>query len=412
MKSSRNIIDNTTFMNMRKSVMTNILLLHEGEQPTLEEIYRSFQYLVRTRDVSVEKVNASRCNKNVLQKADVIICVRGQSPISYAILKIAAKSKIKIFYYLDDDLKDMPKGSFWYPERKKWLLKCIGLCEGLMTPNPLIADEYMDYLNCRRAIVINTAVKPEAIQKSRKLGANVKIVMAASEWHTVNFEKYVKPAYIQLEKKYHNQLEFWFVGLHPDMREITDQQMVHYVPSMNLEAYVLFMTENKFDIGIAVLNPDHFNERKYYNKFIEYTRYGICGIYSKCMPYELVIQDRSNGFFTNNTSEEWYTTLCDAIDYADLRQQCINNAQEYLRTNHKEEYIFEQLIADCPELVTYSINNETSFTISKVLPWKFRQLIFRTCETIFLTFSSLSHFGIGITIQKMKRKIGVGGGRG
>ena len=38
------------------------------------------------------------------------------------------------------------------------------------------------------------------------------------------------------------------------MSEFTDLSRVVYVPSMNMENYVRHMKENKYDIGIAVLN--------------------------------------------------------------------------------------------------------------------------------------------------------------
>ncbi len=391
--------------------MTNILLIHEGEMPTLEETYKSFQYLVNNYEVSLSKINSNDFSDENMNSTDVIICVRGHSPITFFILSEAQRLGKKIFYLLDDDLKDMPKGSFWFPTRRKWLLKCIGLCDGLFTTNLLIGEEYKSYLNKEKVIIANTAVDPKTIQSKRNNEETIRIVMAASEWHTINFIKYVKQACVKLAKLYKNNIEFYFVGLNPPMKEIDGFSKVNYVPSMNMQNYVEYMIGNKFDIGIAVLNPNHFNERKYFNKFIEYTRYGICGVYSKCMPFELVVKDGENGLFAENSEESWFTAIKKLIDEPELRKSCIENAQEYLRTKHLEEYLFSKMVKDCPDLIHFKSVSAGEMNKLKLIMWKIKHGIFRICESIYLTCSSVSHFGIGVTVEKIKRKIRILGGK-
>ena len=126
--------------------MSNIILLHEGELPTVEEAYRCFQYLVKKYGVDIRKINSNRVTSDEVQQCDIVLCIRGHSPITFFVLREAKRLGKKVFYLLDDDLKDMPKGSFWYPERRKWLLKCLKECEVLFTSNRLIADEYKNYL--------------------------------------------------------------------------------------------------------------------------------------------------------------------------------------------------------------------------------------------------------------------------
>lgn len=199
-------------------------------------------------------------------------------------------------------------------------------------------------------------------------------------------------------------MQWHFVGLHPDMSEVTGLSKVVYVPSMNMENYIRHMEKNRYDIGIAVLNPDHFNERKYFNKFIEYTRYGICGIYSNCMPFQLVVKDKENGIFTNNSDDGWYEALKLLIDNPELKKKCILNAQNYLATQHSEEFLMNKLVTDCKELVCFSAPKDKGINMQERFLWKIRQIIFRCMESIYLTFSSLSHFGIKETLFRIKRK--------
>lgn len=385
--------------------MSKIILLHEGELPTVEETYRCYQYLVKKYGVDVNKINSNNVSSDELQQCDVVLCIRGHSPITYFVLREARRIGKKVFYLLDDDLKDMPKGSFWFPERRKWLLKCLKECEVLFTSNKLIAEEYKDFLALNKTVIINTSVDPKTICSFRDTGDVIKIVMAASDWHSQNFIKYVKNAALRISEEYKDKVEWHFVGLHPDMSEFTDLSRVVYVPSMNMENYVRHMKENKYDIGIAVLNPDHFNERKYFNKFIEYTRYGICGIYSDCMPFQLVVKDKENGLLTQNSDEGWYEAFKLLIANPKLKKRCILAAQDYLATQHSEEFLMTKLIEDCKELVYFTAPKDEGINKQMRFLWKARQVIFRCMESIYLTFSSLSHFGIKETLFRIKRKV-------
>lgn len=384
--------------------MSNIILLNEGELPTVEETYRCYQYLVKKYGANIKKINSNSVTSDEIQQCDVILCIRGHSPISFFVLREAKRLGKKVFYLLDDDLIDMPKGSFWYPERRKWLLKCLKECEVLFTSNRLIADEYKNYLARNRTVIINTSVDPQTICPFKEHGNVIKIVMAASDWHSHNFTKYVKNAAVKISKEYKDKVQWHFVGLHPDMSEVTGLSKVVYVPSMNMENYIRHMEKNRYDIGIAVLNPDHFNERKYFNKFIEYTRYGICGIYSNCMPFQLVVKDKENGIFTNNSDDGWYEALKLLIDNPELKKKCILNAQNYLATQHSEEFLMNKLVTDCKELVYFSAPKDKGINMQERFLWKIRQIIFRCMESIYLTFSSLSHFGIKETLFRIKRK--------
>ncbi len=390
------------FFDRKVNQMINVVLLHEGALPTVEETYRSFQYLVKNYGISLTKIDTVHEKTLNLDAIDVIVCVRGHSPMIYGILKVAARHNKKIYFLLDDALKDLPKGSFWYPERKKWLMKCLSTSDGLLASNQLIADEYKRYIKGKQVIVINTAIDPLSIQKPRKIDENVRVVMAASEWHTENFERYIKPIIPQLMERFKGKIDLYFIGLHPNLEHNVH---IHYVPSMSMSDYVEYMSSNKFDVGIGVLSPNYFTERKYFNKFIEYTRYGICGVYTKCMPFELVVKDEINGFFTQNTPKAWLDALCKAIENTEMRRNCIANAQEYLKEKHNEKYLFAKLVAECPELISYKSVMQCKKYLFELIHWRVRQLIFRICERTYLTFSSLSHFGVKTTIAKIKRKL-------
>lgn len=389
--------------------MLNLLLLHEGEQPTLMSIYYSWKAeRPWNQNVNVTKQFVTKLTEEELQNADTVICVRGESPLTYLWLRYAKLMGKFLIYFLDDDLKDLPASSLRYPRRNKWLLKCIAQCDVLQTPNRLIADEYRDFLESRRAVVTHTAVGEDEISRSYNDTDTVKLVYAASEGHIPNFNTFIKPILPQLFEKFGKQLELHLVGLHPEVDVGEFNSQIFYTPSMPLAAYNEFMKTHHFDIGLAPLVTNHFTQRKYFNKYIEYSKVGICGVYSRVMPFELVVKDGWNGYYADNTPESWLEALTKAIENHSDRERVIDTAQEHLRTCHSEEGIFSALIAEIPELLQTTDRTVTD-SVSKLFlfAYKLRHGIFRFAESIYLTGCSLSNLGLSTTIAKIKRKMGL-----
>lgn len=384
---------------------TNIMILHEGEQPTLLSLYAIMCKFGEKKGCKIKKQYCNRLNIQELNWADVIICVRGESPATYAVLDYARENGKYLVYFLDDDLKDMPKGSFRYPKRRKWLLKCIEQCSLFFTSSKLLADEYREYVLEHRTVIINTAVPEYDISKCLANDEVVKLVYAASEWHVSNFDAYIKPILLQLFVKYGKGIELHFIGLHPDVDVSQYNSQIHFVPNLSLQKYHEYMKSNHFDIGLAPLVTNHFTERKYFNKYIEYAKFGICGIYSNVMPYRLAVKDGWNGCFADNTPKAWFDVIKRMIDNKETRKKIVDNAQQHLRDNHSEKRIFEKLAADIPELINYKAPKMICRWSAYIYYYKLYHVWFRICESVYLTAYSLSNFGINKTLQKIKRKV-------
>lgn len=385
--------------------MSNILLIHESEQPTLLDLFRALSRFAYIYDCNVKKQNSLKIKLDEFNWADIIICVRGESPATYALLKEANKYNKFLIYFLDDDLKDLPRKSYRFPLRRKWLLRCIKECSMLLTPNKLIGEEYYCYVKQNRFVVINTAVNSaEVIEQVNDNENVIKIVYAASQWHVSDFDAYIKPILYNLFEKYKSKICLYFIGVHPelDIPEYKDQ--IKFIDSMPLEKYNLYMASNHFDIGLAPLISNHFSERKYFNKYIEYAKVGICGIYSNVMPYRLIIKDGWNGLYASETPNDWFESIERAIEDNKLRREIITNSQSQLRTDFNENTIFEKLINDIPELLTMEkCLRSKKFTISLSVI-RLRHRFFRLFEIIYLTCYLLKNQGIKITLKKIRSK--------
>ena len=331
--------------------MVNILVLHESEQPTLMGLYLSWKKSeAKYGNCQVVKEFSVKVTREQIAWADVIICVRGESPMTEAILRYARQQGKFLIFYLDDDLKDIPRSAFRFPGRKKWLLRCISQCHMLQTPNQLIAEEYAEFVEGGRTSVAHTSVTEEEISTTPAEPGAVKLVYAASRGHIPNFNAFIKPILPRLFEKYGKGIELHLIGLDPEVDVGEFNSQIHYVAGMPSEAYNEFMKVNHYDIGLSPLVTNHFTERKYFNKYIEYSKVGICGVYSRVMPYQLAVKDGWNGFYADNDPESWYETLCRVIEDEEARVRVVRTAQEHLRAEHGEEQLRQKMMGVIPEL--------------------------------------------------------------
>lgn len=385
--------------------MKNIIMLYESVMSTVELVGNVMKGFCEKYGGSFRKIDIRAITEEDINEADIILCVRGESPLMLGCLKYAKSEGKKRIYFLDDDLKDMPKGSFRYPQRTKWLVRCMSQCEILLTTNQLIADEYRVYMEEKRTEVVNIDVDEEEINDIYIEESNhLKIVYAAGERHIVFFDKYIRPIMDVLYDRYGERLEFYFIGLTPDFSRVKYRKQIHCIPGMPYGQYVEYMKKTRFDIGLAPLESNHFTERKYFNKFLEYAKNGICGIYSKCMPYQLVVDDCRNGYLADNNPADWYKAICRAIENKEERIACIENSQTYIRQFHNKETIYQKLAEDIPELLSY--DTKISGSHGKI-QYKSTQKMFRVLERIYLTTFSLLHYGFRYTLKRICNKMSI-----
>ena len=212
----------------------------------------------------------------------------------------------------------------------------------------------------------------------------------------------------RLFEKYGKSIELHLIGLDPkvDVGEYNSQ--IHYVPGMSLEAYNQFMKEHHYDVGLSPLVTNHFTERKYFNKYIEYSKVGICGVYSRVMPYMLAVKDGWNGFYADNDPESWYETLCRVIEDGEARTQVVKTAQAHLRTEHGEERLHQKLLEEVPELAKdYSDASRDCPTAwpGYMRLYRLRHKLFRIRESAYLFLLSMKQSGISSTVARIKSKL-------
>ena len=330
---------------------TNILVVYTAMIPTAQLIMNMMHEVVRITGNGLRGMNSIKIKSKDIIWADVILFVRGADRYMEQIAEVAYTSGRYCLMFLDDDLLNVPSDGV---EMYKNALKgCLHWCHLLWSPNPNILKKYSQYMQ-DPACVEEKAFEPiNMMLPVNEETERIHIVYAGSVSHAPNLQEYIVPALNYVCQKSQN-VDVTFIGLHKgDLKDVCFNAT--YIPWFyNLKEYKKFITENRYHIGLAIVKDEEFYRCKYYNKFLEYSKMGVLGIYSDCEPYQFIVRDHENGLMSKNSISEWSKNIEEAINNDTLRKECIINAQNLLKEEFDIEKVLNQLIEKIPELQCYN----------------------------------------------------------
>lgn len=330
---------------------TNILVVYTAMIPTTQSMMNIMHEVVRITGNRLRGKNSIKINTKDIIWADVILFIRGADPYMEKIAEVAYTSGRYCLMYLDDDLLNIPSDGV---ETYKNALKgCLHWCHLLWASNPNILKKYSRYMQ-NPVCVEEKAFDPiDMMLPINEETENIRIVYAGSASHAPNLQEYIIPALNYVCQKYQN-VDVTFIGLQKgDLKDVRFN--VTYIPWFyNLKEYKKFIAENRYHIGLAVVKDEEFYRCKYYNKFIEYSKMGVLGIYSDCEPYQFIVRDHENGLMSKNSISAWSKNIEEAVKNDTLRRECVINAQNLLKEEFDTEKILNQLIEKIPEFQNYN----------------------------------------------------------
>ena len=89
--------------------MKNMIMLYESVMSTVELVGNTMKGFCEKYGGSFRETDIRTITERDIERADVILCVRGESPLMLGCLRYAKSKGKKRIFFLDDDLKDMPK---------------------------------------------------------------------------------------------------------------------------------------------------------------------------------------------------------------------------------------------------------------------------------------------------------------
>lgn len=285
---------------------------------------------------------------------DILICVRGCEYPTYRIVKEAKRLGRFLIYFLDDDLLDIPQGNestAYYSEYyiKLNIIEIIKYCDILMSVNQKILEKYSQW--CNRTVLSRVPAKVISPPPKTKKKDIVHVVYAGSVDHNTLVQDQLSPAVKSLLNDYVGKIDFTFIGADPKLEDI---QGVKHIPFFeSYDQYQKEMLNGNFSIGLAPSYNTSFYTYKYYNKYIEYSSYGIAGIYANCGPYPAIVHDNFNGLLCDGTPQGWYNTILRLAQDSGLRFKLASRSKEILESQFDIKSIVEQIEESIPELTQY-----------------------------------------------------------
>ena len=172
-------------------------------------------------------------------------------------------------------------------------------------------------------------------QFEKKKRDRVVIGWAVSQTHEADF-KILEPVVTKLWQKYGEKIIFAICGgLKPSVaKKLPQGSYVVTSGTKTMSEYHQRLAEWGFDIGLAPIQENTFNDGKSHGKWMEYANYRIPTVASNFGPYKRVVEDGSTGYLCT-TTEEWVGVLSKLIDSEETRKRVGQAAYDVVVNNHQ-----------------------------------------------------------------------------
>ena len=389
--------------------MSNLLCIYETEEPTNQETRRFLDILCDFAQLNVRSKRCMDLERDDLQWCDIIYAIRASSSFEASLSKWAKKNgKLWLSLYDDDFLSlDSSYGSSgqgYRNNRKECIKKVLNKTNILVASNKLLADKYSEIGNISRSYISDTVIDCSRMTIPPKSNGKEKIVLYVNDASKDMFEQIIRPAFPILAERMSDKIAFYFMALRPELKEYEDKFEINYVPHMPFDEFLDYIGKQGFSIGLAPLVNEGFSRYKYFNKFIEYTRAGITGIYSDCDLYRQVITDKSNGLLCKNTPSDWFNAINYLVNNPEERIKMALRAQQYARDNLNKETIAQRFINDIPELGTYKAPSQ-GISLIALHSIRVRYRLFRALGWIQTAITMIKNGNVKGIFPKIKQMV-------
>jgi len=310
--------------------MKKILALYDQWNTTIEVNLGSLTSILNDGKHELKSDESKKVTSKELDWCDVCYAIRPASVYMLRIMQAVKKAGKLFVSTYDDDFLDMPRGSTerWKTE---YVRQCLVNSDVVVTCNPLLLQKYKKIAPCPLYIILDAHVLEQDIKVVPIIKDRIRIVYAAGKDHTELFDQYIKPSINDIFDKFGHRVSLTLMGVEPRLDGLNHTKQIEVIPTKPLDEYNEYMAGHDFDIGLSPLPDTPFCNRKYFNKYIEYSKNGILGVYSRCLPYTLVVKDHVNGILTDNTVSGWKKSIFESIERIDEMKIMAVKAQQHLR---------------------------------------------------------------------------------
>jgi len=315
-------------------------------------VLEPLRYLEKRALCEVRYCDTKEIARKDIAWCDVFVCVRGCEYPTLRVVQAAKQAGRFVVYFLDDDLLNIPTGNAstkYYSDYKikQNLSKILCLCDVLWAVNPRIIEKYQQW--CPRTAL--TKVPARLVQTPPEETDIFKIVFAGSVDHSAMIQEKISPAVKRLLEEFPDEIEFTFIGADPKLPKRPRVKYHAYFESY--DQYQEAMITGRYTLGLAPAYDTPFYSCKYYNKFIEYTSYGIPGIYEAVAPYTDIVREGENGYLCLGDAEKWYGKIKEIMMNRHRIVQTAISAQRELERDFSHAAVTDALLVQIPEFQEY-----------------------------------------------------------
>jgi hypothetical protein len=156
----------------------------------------------------------------------------------------------------------------------------------------------------------------------------VRIVYHGTASHQAEID-WLHPVIAQVQQRC-RETHFELFGELPVNRQWRDLPRVAVLHPMRWDNYLAHTAAHPADIGLAPLLPGVFNAARGPVKFVDYTRQGALGLYSRVPPYDGYVRDGVDGVLLPNEPAAWVEAIVRWAADAEARGRCVTAARDRL----------------------------------------------------------------------------------
>lgn len=309
------------------------LLLYRTFGPSVNLCgFLQLRKLAEEGSVSFRHKRITDVKRTDLDWAQVVAFVRGDGLLDEMMAKVCHEAGKYVLYILDDDLLNVPmdlgSGPYYAQESvKRHIRRMLEYSDCFVSPSPVLLKKYGG--QCRNSFQL---LEPAAccLKEKRPNGdGKVHIGFAGSSDRGSDIDRIISEALTAVMVRYGEQITLEIFGTRTEIAEKLGCKTYPYTESY--EEYQEMMARLNWDIGLAPMPETAFHACKHYNKLVEYSGFGIVGVYSDVPPYSDAVEQGETGFLCENTTQAWVVALSRLIEDEDLRREmarnCLNRAE-------------------------------------------------------------------------------------
>lgn len=318
-------------------IHVHVLFAHAGdERPFGCSYIRLLQPLTYLQERGHLKVSWSTSPT----PADVIIVERTWGPHTTlaqveALINQVHREDTRLIFTLDDNLLDLETIS---TEQKMYMRYLARHAHGvIVSTEPL--RERMVRLNPRVVTVPNQLDERLFLPREQPQPSDAPLTIGymGTPTHDSDFMM-VFQALRAVLRRHAGKVRLQLVGAlgNPAMRRLLAELPAEIlrvpIEDVAYPNFVAWMRHHlHWDLAIAPLEDNFFNNFKSDLKFLDYSALGFPGLYSNMPVYASTVRHQETGYLVENTPDAWETALEDLLVHATVRMEIAKRAELYVR---------------------------------------------------------------------------------